>query len=266
MHSRRTPKPLRALIADDEPSARRGLRILLSQHDDVEVVGECATAAELVPTVESAAPDVVFLDVRMPGGTGIEAFRDLPAATTPLVVLVTAYEEHALEAFDIEAVDYLLKPFTDEAFTRSLERVRRHLERIRAQRTTQEIADAGDGVPGAAREWTRTPGRIAVRTGRRIHLVDPADIECVDADGDYVRLHTEDGEYLLRHTMQAMENRLDPEAFVRIHRSTLVRAEAIVEVRIQPGGQAEAILRDGSRRSLSRSGQERLRRHLSIEL
>lgn len=256
-------QPVRALIVDDEPAARRGLRLLMTEHEDVEVVGECGSVPELIPAVEALAPDVVFLDVRMPGGTAIEAFRRIPEASAPLVVLVTAYEEHALEAFDIEAVDYLLKPFTDQAFERSLSRVRRHLRRIRAQRVAEHM-DAfpgGPGAPGSAEEE-----RIAIRSGERIHLVDPESIRWIAADGDYVRIHTPDAEYLLRETMGAMEKRLPGARFVRIHRSTLVRADFIQEVRARGSGRYTAVFGDGSRRNISRSGQERLRRALGIDL
>lgn len=255
---------MRALIVDDEPAARRGLGLLLSRHEDVTVVGECGSVPEIGPAIERLAPDVVFLDVRMPGGTGIDAFRHVAGDEGPLVVMVTAYEEHALEAFDIEAVDYLLKPFTDEAFERSLTRVRRHLRALRAREVTDRLADAmGPPRPEGDGE---VPDRIGIRSGGRIHLVDPDSVGWVEADGDYVRLHTPEGEYLLRETMQAMEERLSHAPFVRIHRSTLVRADFVREVQARGGGRYEALLQDGARRNISRSGQERLGRALGIDL
>ena len=241
---------IRALVVDDEPAARRGLRLLLSRHPDVEVVRECATLDEIEPAVAETSPDVVFLDVRMPGGTAIEAFGRIPAASAPLVVLVTAFEGHALEAFDIDAVDYVLKPFTDESFDRALGRVRRQLAGLRDDRTAQ----------------SERLERIAIRSIRRVHLVDPAAVERVDADGDYVRIHTADGEYLFRETMQAMEERLAGEGMIRIHRSTLVRAEAIGEIQRRDNGRYVAVLKDGTRRDVSRSGQERLAEAFVIDL
>jgi two-component system LytT family response regulator len=242
-------RPIRALIVDDEPAARRGLRLLLERHSDLMVVGECIATGEIGPAVDALDPDVVFLDVRLPGGTGIDALRDCPAP--PLVVLVTAYEEHALEAFDVEAIDYLLKPFSDEAFERSLRRVRRHLARRRVRADTD---------PGQ---------RIPIRCGERIRLLDPEAIRWVAAAGDYVRIHTPEEAHLLRETMQALEARLDdgvPSPFVRIHRSTLVRADFIHEIRTRSPGRYTAVLRDGSARPISRTGQARLEATLGIRL
>jgi len=245
------PRPtIRALLVDDEPAARRGLRVLLGRHPDVEVVRECAEIAEIEPAIRETSPDVVFLDVRMPGGTAIEAFGRLPAESAPLVVLVTAFEEHALEAFDIEAVDYVLKPFTDASFDRALARVRRQLERLHAEPTSS----------------SGHPQRIAIRSLRRVHLVDPGAISRVDADGDYVRIHTADGDHLLRETMRAIEDRLEDEPMVRIHRSTLVRADAIDQIQRGENGRYVAVLADGTRRNVSRSGQARLAEVFLIDL
>jgi two-component system LytT family response regulator len=255
---------IRALIVDDEPAARRGLRLLLSRHEDVEIVGECGSAPEIGPALKSLAPDVVFLDVRMPGGTGIDALGHAPEGGRPLVVLVTAFEEHALEAFDVEAVDYLLKPFSDSAFERSLERVRRHVARIRTEEAGQWIAATLETA--RSERGTDSGDRLAIRRGERIHLVDPTTIRWVAAEGDYVRLHTSDGEYLLRETMQTMEARLSSSAFVRLHRSTLARTDAIREVRPRGRGRYVAILEDDSRRNISRRGQSRLERALGITL
>lgn len=283
MNQRSRQTMIRALLVDDEPAARRGLRLLLSPQEDFDIVGECGTADEIAPALERLAPDVVFLDVRMPQGTGIDALRDASLDEPPLVVLVTAFEDHALEAFDVEAVDYLLKPFSDEAFERSLERVRRHVDRIRAQEKTRRIADvldpgsltnanheepenttvredAGDPVP---------PGHFAIRYGERIRLVSPDSIRWVAAEGDYVRLHTSEGEHLLRETMRNMQRRLDRLAehcFVRIHRSTLVRADFVREVHARGRGRYTAVLEDETRRNISRRGQERLQRALGVDL
>lgn len=255
---------IRALIVDDEPAARRGLRLLLSRHEDVEIVGECGSAPEIGTALESLAPDVVYLDVRMPGGTGIDALGRAPDGGRPLVVLVTAFEEHALEAFDVEAVDYLLKPFSDSAFERSLERVRKHLTRIRTEEAGKWIAATLELA--RSEKVTDSPDRLVIRHGERIRLVDPSAISWIAAEGDYVRLHTCEEEFLLRETMQAMEARLPPGVFIRIHRSTLVRADFIREVRPRGRGRYVAVLQDGSRRNISRRGQGRLERALGITL
>ncbi|MFW6084515.1 MAG: LytR/AlgR family response regulator transcription factor [Gemmatimonadota bacterium] len=259
--------PIRALLVDDEPAARRGLRLLLAPRDDFEIAGECGTADEIGPALDRFSPDVVFLDVRMPGGTGIEALREACAGEGPLVVLVTAFEDHALEAFDIEAIDYLLKPFSDEAFERALERVRRHVDRIRAREATRRIADV---LGPEALEQESPPGHFAIRYGDRIRLVSPDSIRWVAAEGDYVRIHTSEGEHLLRETMSNMQERLSEHPsgrpFVRIHRSTLVRADFVQEVRARGRGRYAAVLRDSTRRNISRSGQERLQRALGVDL
>ena len=287
---------VRALIVDDEPAARRGMRLLLSRHPDVDVVGECASAPEVAPAIRDVKPDVVFLDVRMPGGTGIDAVRGHRSRPLPLVVLVTAFEEHALEAFDIDAIDYLLKPFSDAAFERSLDRVRLQLTRIRAheinQRVARVVADLpaatmgeGESEPEPAVEMEAAEGesrqtaaaegeasspsvgdRIPVRSGGRVRLVDPCEIHWVAAEGDYVRIHTAGGEHLLRETMRALEERLRGEAFIRIHRSTLVRVDHVREVRTRGRGRYVAIFRDGTRRNVSRRGNRRLQDALGIQL
>lgn len=275
------PPVIRALLVDDEPAARRGLRLLLSRHDDFEVVGECSSADDIAPAIGRSSPDVVFLDVRMPGGTGIDALRSAPGNGQPLVVLVTAFEEHALAAFDIEAIDYLLKPFSDEDFERAVGRVRRHLERIRAREATRRIAEAlgrdapsttGPGSsaerrgPDEPRAGAEPQEHFAIRYGGRIRLVAPDSIRWVGAQGDYVRIHTLEDEHLLRETMRNMQERLTGHGFVRIHRSTLVHAEFIREIRARGGGRYAAVLQDGTRRNISRRGQERLQRALGIDL
>lgn len=254
--------PIRTLLVDDEPAARGGLRLLLSRHDDFRVVGECGAADEVVEAIGTLDPHVVFLDVRMPGGTGIDALREAPRGAFPLVVLVTAFEEHALEAFDIEALDYLLKPFSDEAFERSVARVRRQVDRIRVREATRRIADAVDRETADDRPGTRP--RIGVRSGDRVRLLEPESIRWVAAEGDYVRLHTAEGEHLLRETMGGLEERLSDARFIRIHRSTLVRADYVREVRSRGRGRHAAVLGDGTRRDISRSGQERLEEALGV--
>jgi len=250
-----TRRTIRSLLVDDEPAARRGLRLLLAGHKDFEVVGECASAGEIRPAIERHRPDVVFLDVRMPGGTGIASMRGTSVGARPLVVMVTAYEEHALEAFEVEAVDYLLKPFSDEAFERSLKRIRRHLDRLDAVENVRDKAETfGTGQPH--RPVARP---ILVRSGTRIQLVEMRSILWIAAERDYVRIHTAQGDHLLRETMGAMLKRLANQPFVRIHRSTLVRTDFIREVHVRGRGRHAAVLKDGTRRNISRRGQAQLR-------
>lgn len=257
-------KPLRVLIVDDEAAARRGLRLLLADHEDVAVIGEAGGAAEAREAVRQLDPDVVFLDVRMPDGSGIEAVGGAGPAG-PVTVLVTAYDNHALQAFDIEAVDYLLKPFSDADFNRALERARRQVERIRAERLSAHIAAAFDerSRPRTETAASHPPHRIAVRYGERLRLIDPESVLWVQAEGDYVRLHTEEGEHLLRATMASIAQRLGP-GFVRVHRSTLVRTAFIREIAPRGRGRYSIVLKDGQRRNVSPRGYEHLEHVLRL--
>jgi two-component system LytT family response regulator len=231
------------------------LRLLLAGYKDFEVVGECASAGEIRSAIERHRPDVVFLDVRMPGGTGIASMRGSAVGARPLVVMVTAYGEHALEAFEVEAIDYLLKPFSDEAFERSLRRIRRHLDRLDAVANVRDRVEAfGTGRPDRP-----VPEPVIVRSGTRIQLIDLGSILWIAAEQDYVRIHTAQGEHLLRETMGAMLRRLADQPFVRIHRSTLVRVDFIREVHIRGRGRYAAVLKDGIRRNISRRGRDQLR-------
>lgn len=273
---------LRVLVVDDEPAARRGLGLLLRGEAGVAVVGEACTAAEAREAMARLHPDVVFLDVRMPGGSGLEAVRET-GPDAPVVVLVTAHAEHALEAFDVEAVDYLLKPFNDRDFRRALDRARRQVRRIRAERVNARIAEAlagagasgaggADGasghdpptaVPGAGAPTGAGPDRIKVRSGSRVRLIDPGTVQWVEAEGDYVRLHTGETEHLLRTTMRDMARRLG-DGYVRVHRSTIVREDCIREIRPRGRGRYALVLRDGSRRPVSPNGYERLKETLGL--
>lgn len=257
-------KPLRVLIVDDEAAARRGLRLLLADHEDVAVVGEAGGFAATREALARLAPDVVFLDVRMPGGSGLEAVRGA-GPTRPVIVLVTAYEDHALEAFDVEAVDYLLKPFSDADFDRALERVRRQVGRIRAEHLRDQIATALDEMPRprAATGGGHAPRHITVRYGERLRLIDPDSVLWVQAEGDYVRIHTGEGAHLLRTTMASIARRLGPR-FLRVHRSTLVRMGFIREITPRGRGRHSIVLQDGQRRNVSPRGYEHLERVLGL--
>lgn len=255
-------KPKRVLVVDDEPAARRGIRVLLEQRDDVTLVGEAGNVADARARMDELEPDVVLLDVRMPGGTGLEAVGG--QGPLPVVVLITAYEDHALEAFEVEAVDYLLKPFSDVEFHRALDRACRHVDRIRA-------AGVGDRLTTLLSEIPRSPAptsapsadRIAVRHGERVVLVDPDDVLWAEAEGDYVRLHTAARTHVVRTTMQAMADRLG-ERYLRIHRSTLVRLDHIREIRPRGGGRYAVVLATGERRNISPRRYEELQDRLGL--
>ncbi|MGD8376201.1 MAG: LytTR family DNA-binding domain-containing protein [Acidobacteriota bacterium] len=253
--------PLRALVVDDEPAARRGLRLLLDREPGVEVVGESGDGDAALADIEALGPDLVFLDVQMPGKNGFEVLADVPPERRPHVIFVTAHDHYALEAFRVHALDYLLKPFSDGRFREALAHAREQLygrdmgairDRLEAflNRVSRRVVDR------------RRPDRLAVKTGERVLLIDPARIRWIEAKQDYAELHTADGTYLIRRTMRELEDELDPARFFRIHRSTLVNLREIVELRPLFRGDYDVLLRDGSALRLSRRRREALARAL----
>ncbi len=237
-------KRIRVLIVDDEALARDTLRLLLDEHDDVAVVGEAVDGEEAVRAIRDLQPDLVFLDIQMPGKTGLEVVEDIGADAMPYVVFATAYDEYALKAFDASAIDYIVKPFSDERFEATLDRVRRLMGQ-------QRSAD----LEGRLRELMGTsdrPSRFLLKERGAIRFVDAADIQWVEAAGDYVVLHTGQASPLLRETMAGMEEKLDPDVFVRIHRSTIVRISAIRELKPFFHGDYVVYLHDGTELKLSR--------------
>lgn len=263
-------KPIRALIVDDEPQARRAIRILLSEDPEIEVVAEAANVEEAVRAIEAREPDLLYLDVQMPGADGFAALDRIDADRMPWVIFVTAHEEHALRAFDSDAVDYLLKPYTDRRFETALERAKRQIRLERAERVKRSIEDLvrdpdapGPAPSGRATDEGSWARRFVIKETGRIFFVDVDRVRWISAEGHYVRLHTEDGEsHLLRSGITEMEKRLDPERFVRIHRSTIVRLDAVEEFALWEKGRYVAILEDGERLRISRSGYERLQSRL----
>jgi two-component system LytT family response regulator len=239
----------RVVIVDDEPLVRERIRSLLAAHADVEVAAECGDGVAAVAAVDSQRPDAMFLDVRMPG---LDGFDVLTAAEhVPAVVFVTAYDEHALRAFDAHAVDYLLKPIDSQRFDVALARVRDRLGR----------GPAAD-VRSLAAELLRHRGgssRLAVRTGSRIELIAVADVHWIEAAGNYVYLHLATSEHIMRETLKSLEARLDPAAFVRIHRSVIVNVDRISHLEPIEHGEYLVTLRDGRSLYATRSFSRRLR-------
>jgi len=243
---------IRALIVDDEALARDTVRLLLDEHDDVEVVGEAVDGLSAVELILELKPDLVFLDVQMPGKTGLEVIESVGAANMPAVVFATAYNEYAVKAFDACALDYLVKPFSDERFDATLDRVRHSLSQKRMAnleaRLTQLLEATAVQAPGAVR-----PSRFMVKERGSIRFVDADDVRWVEAAGDYVVLHTDDDdELMIRETMAGMEDKLDATRFIRIHRSTIVRIDAIRELKPYFHGDYVVYLKDGKELKLSR--------------
>jgi two-component system, LytTR family, response regulator len=242
---------LRVLIVDDEPLARRGIALRLADFD-VEIVGECGDGKSAVQKLLELSPDVVFLDVQMPGMDGFEVLRSLPEVRVPIVIFLTAYEEHALRAFEVHALDYLLKPIDDDRFTAAVQRAMRQLDARSKMRAAKRVLEMlGDD----ARPYL---SRFIVRTGSRIAVVQADDTEWIGGAGDYVELHAGGRTHLLRETLNALEQRLDPAKFMRIHRSRIVRADSIVELKSIDNREYQVKLSDGSQHRSSRSYADRL--------
>lgn len=240
---------LRVLVVDDEPLAREGVVARLAGRADFMVVGECANADDAARAIAELSPDVVFLDVRMPGVDGFGLLERLAPARRPHVVFLTAYDRFALRAFDAEAVDYLLKPIDDDRFARAL-------ERVRAARRSAELEAKESG--GA-----EYPARFAVRVGRRVVVAHVSDIDWIEAIGDYCGLHTASKVHLLREPLHALEGRLDPRVFMRVHRSTIVRIDRVADLRAATNRDAVARLHDGTVLKVSRTYSEGLRKVLA---
>jgi len=249
---------VRALIVDDEPLARDGLRLMLSGIDDVEIVGEAGDGAAAVRAIGTLRPDVVLLDVQMPGQNGFEVVESAAADHLPLVVFVTAYDEYALRAFQVHAFDYLLKPVSQARLAEAMERVRADL--LRGSPPRERVLDVVDSARLGGRSIARSryTVRFAVRDRDRYLLVRTAEIDWIEAAANYVRLNTRGRGLLLRMTISDMEARLDPAVFTRIHRSIIVNTARIQEIRPDPHGDFGVVLTDGRTLRMSRTYRGRL--------
>jgi len=244
---------LRVLIVDDEAVARRRIRRLLTAEPDIVVVGESADGASALSAIARSKPDIAFLDVQMPELDGFEVVQSIAAGERPWIVFVTAFDRYALRAFDVHAVDYLLKPFTRERFQLALARVReRRAERHGDPRLSAMLRDL--------RSAHRYAARVAVRAGDKDGVVHWRDVDWIEAADNYVSLHVGAREYLLRDTLASIEQHLDPEQFVRIHRSAIVQLDRVVELRPATHGDVQVVLRNGVSLVMSRTWRDRVER------
>ncbi len=239
---------MRVLIVDDERIARNRLRALLETEPDVEIIGECANGREAIQALAQTDPDVVFIDIQMPGEDGFGVVRSIPQERTPLVVFVTAYDKYALEAFEVRAFDYLLKPFDRDRFQRTLSNVRSELARGRKPSPTKRFASLIDTL-----ESRPKLERLAIRNKGHVTFLRAESIDWIEAADNYVCLHCGSTTHVMRETMNALEARLDSARFVRIHRSTIVNADRIRELQPWFRGDYRVILQDGTALTLSRS-------------
>jgi len=244
---------IQALIADDEPFARRYVRQLLSADVEIEICGECANGIAVVEAVQKHKPDLLLLDVQMPEMDGFAALAALGDEAPPLVVFVTAYDQYALKAFEAFALDYLLKPFDEERFARTLGRVKAQW-RGQTHAATAERTQALAHHISAERPELQ---RLLVKTGGRVLFLHFAEIEWIVAEDNYARIHTRDGDYLTRETLSRLETRLPPTEFIRIHRSTIVNRECVRELQPLPHGEQRVLLLNGVELTVSRRYRER---------
>jgi two-component system LytT family response regulator len=244
---------IRVLIVEDEPLARERIRTLLADEPDVHLLGEMGDGRSAVEAIRSRKPDLVFLDVNIPELNGFGVIEEIGVERMPAVVFVTAYDQFAVKAFDTHALDYILKPFDEERFQTALDRARDALRHRDAGVLDERLKDLLDEV--------RKPHyveRLAVKAGGKILFLKTDDIDWIGAEGNYARLHSGSRSHLLRETMSSLEEKLDPERFLRIHRSTIVNTDAIVELEPLFQGDYVVILRDGTRLTSSRGYRSNL--------
>jgi two-component system LytT family response regulator len=252
---------IRTIIVDDMDLARQRLLRHLSRHEDIDIVGQYANGETAIAAIASLCPDLLFLDVQMPGCDGFEVARSLGEDCRPEIVFVTAFDQFAIRAFEVHAVDYLLKPFSDERLDSALANIRRRLTIARQQRGMPELAELLEAVRG----YSKRPMSIVLRTNGRSVVVPQADIDWIEAAGNYLTVHVGRESHMVRETMTQFEQRLDPHLFARIHRSAIVNASRVRELHPLFNGDQEIVLREGQRLTMSRTHREKLLQLLGVK-
>jgi two-component system, LytTR family, response regulator len=264
-------RPIRAIIVDDEELARRGIEIRLAAHADVEIVAQCANGREALEAVAREKPDLMFLDIQMPGMSGFDVLARMPHEAMPVIVFVTAFDRFALEAFEAQALDYLLKPINDTRFTQALDRVRsfwRQKSAIAQRDRLMELIAQTKGSGSLDGEEIRKqiaeavgpeyPEVLPIRDDHGTVRLDVSKIDWIDAAGDYMCVHADGRTYVLRETMKSLEAILDPKVFQRVHRSTIVNIQRVRRLRPHTNGEYFLTLDDGQEIKLSRSYRDRV--------
>jgi two-component system LytT family response regulator len=252
----------RVLIADDEPLARERLRSLLASEPGMEVVGECADGPSAIAAIQKLKPDLVFLDVQMPGNTGFDVIEAVGPSRMPFVIFVTAYDKYALRAFDVHALDYLLKPFDRERFEQAVARARQQLDRRSGGELERRLLELVQDLKPAAQKLER----FVIKSGGRVFFVRASEIDWIEAAGNYVKLHVGTESHLFRETMNALEAQLDSDIFFRIHRSHIVNIERVKELQPWFNGEYVVFLKSGTRLTLSRGYREKLQDRIGRSL
>jgi two-component system LytT family response regulator len=244
---------IRTLIVDDEPLARQRIAMLLKEEPDIEVLGECGTGAEALAVIRRDSPDLLFLDVQMPEMDGFAMLAAVPPSQLPAVIFVTAFDQHALRAFEVEALDYLLKPFTTARFRETVQRAR---ARLAIRPKDESLAKALMALAGRSPTGNNYLTRLSVKTPGRIIFIKTAQITCIESAGNYVAVLVGKETHIVRDTINALEERLDPEKFLRISRSAIVNLDGIKELLPHAQGQHTVVLHNGKRLTMTRGLRE----------
>ena len=259
---------IRTILVDDEPLAIQGLQLRLQPHEDVEIIDTCSNGREAIRSIKTHKPDLVFLDIQMPGKTGLAVVREIGDESMPAVIFTTAYD-HAVAAFDLAAIDYLLKPFDDERFEKAFCRARQMIDLKQVSKMTDDLRTLLGGPQSGS--GSRSPKsqyleRIAVEMRGQVRVVPVKQIDYLIASGPYAELFVGDKRYLIRERMQTLEERLDPAKFVRIHRSAIVRLDLIETLLRNPGGDYAVLLKGGVKLKVSRGRFERLEELIGVHI
>ena len=249
-----TRAKIRTLIVDDEPLARDKIRMMLAKDREIEIIGECANGEEAMQAIHRDPPDLLFLDIQMPGIDGFGVLENIQVEWIPGVVFVTAYDQHAIRAFEVHAIDYVLKPFAQKRFSEALQRAKHQIRSSANGTVNQQILSLLGDLKGGQRQLER----IVVKSNGRVFFIKVTDIDWVEAAGNYVSIHVGKETHLLRETMNGIEAQLNPQKFVRIHRSTLVNIERIKELSPLFHGDYVLTLLNGTRLTMSRSYRGKL--------
>jgi two-component system LytT family response regulator len=239
---------IKTLVVDDEALARKRISLLLAEEQDFEILEECASGAKAIQAIESMEPDLVFLDIQMPGINGFDVLRNVEPEQLPLVVFVTAYDQYAVQAFEVHALDYLLKPFEDERFTQTLSRIRERLAGQGNKESRLALMTLLEEVKARRKEIDR----LLIKSAGRVFFMPLGKIDWIEASGNYVRIHAAGEVHFMRETMGDMENQLPPARFVRVHRSAIVNLKKIKELLPSTKGEFDIELLNGEKITLSR--------------
>jgi len=253
-------KTIRTVVVDDERLARQKVRTLLAADPEIEIVGECANGIETIAAIRKQKPDLVLLDVEMPGANGFEVLHSLRGDRLPVVIFITAHDEYAVRAFEVEAVDYVMKPFDRRRFNDALRRAKRHM------------SDGGDDSEARVLRLlermlkSKALDQFVVKARDRMFFVGVNDVDWIEAEGKYIRLHVNGGAHLVRESIGDVESRLDPRKFLRIHRATIVNVKRIHEMHRGFGGAMFVVLRDGTKLTMSRRYRTRIREVAGLDV